>query len=340
MRAGTTARWYRHPPYHRLVTPSSGASSADIDFAAGAPIDGAEEPVWIHGAPPRQQCTDPAIQVHQSDRHTFILRVSKAVSFEAPFIFLLFGNERAVLFDTGPSADPAKVPLRGAVDELVGAWLAEHPREDYELVVAHTHGHHDHRDGDPQFAGRPRTAVVGHTAEEVRGFYGFSQWPGQIVSFDLGGRVLELTATPGHHPASVTVYDPWTGFLLTGDTIMPGRLYAKQYADFLQSLERLARFAAQRTITRVLGCHIEMSRTPGHDYPAGSTYQPDEVPLGLSAGRIADIRDAARAATKPGVYVHGDFIIWNGGQRLVPMLGQAFRLIAYNRANRKQARRG
>jgi hydroxyacylglutathione hydrolase len=340
MRAGTTARRYRHPPYHRLVTPSSGASSADIDFAAGAPIDGAEEPVWIHGAPPRQQCTDPAIQVHQSDRHTFILRVSKAVSFEAPFIFLLFGNERAVLFDTGPSADPAKVPLRGAVDELVGAWLAEHPREDYELVVAHTHGHHDHRDGDPQFAGRPRTAVVGHTAEEVRGFYGFSQWPGQIVSFDLGGRVLELTATPGHHPASVTVYDPWTGFLLTGDTIMPGRLYAKQYADFLQSLERLARFAAQRTITRVLGCHIEMSRTPGHDYPAGSTYQPDEVPLGLPAGRIADIRDAARAATEPGVYVHGDFIIWNGGQRLVPMLGQAFRLIAYNRANRKQARRG
>jgi uncharacterized protein (TIGR02246 family) len=168
----------------------------DIDFAVGAPIDGAEEPVWIHGAPSRRQCTDPAIQVHQSDRHTFILRVSKAVSFEAPFIFLLFGNERAVLFDTGPSADPAKVPLRRAVDDLVGAWLAEHPREDYELVVAHTHGHHDHRDGDPQFADRPRTAVVGHTAEEVRGFYGFSQWPGQIVSFDLGGRVLELTGTP------------------------------------------------------------------------------------------------------------------------------------------------
>jgi Metallo-beta-lactamase superfamily len=210
----------------------------------------------------------------QSDPHTFILRVSKAVSFEAPFIFLLFGNERAVLFDTGPSADPVKIPLRRTVDELVAAWLAEHPREEYELVIAHTHGHHDHRDGDPQFADRPRTAVVGHTAEEVRSFYGFSQWPGQVVSFDLGGRVLELTGTPGHH------------------------------------------------------------------YPAGSTYQPDEVPLRLPAGRIAEIRNAARAGAKPGVYAYGDFIIWNGGQRLAPMLGQAFRLIAYNRANRKQARRG
>jgi hydroxyacylglutathione hydrolase len=310
------SRW-RHgaslSPYDRLVVSSSGTSSADIDFAAGAPIDGADEPVWIHGAPSRKQCADPAIQVHQSDRHTFILRVSKAVNFEAPFIFLLFGNERAVLFDTGPSADPAEIPLRRTVDELIDAWLAEHPRDGYELIVAHTHGHHDHRDGDPQFADRPRTTIVGHISGEVRGFYGFSEWPGQIVSLDLGGRVLEVTGSPGHHPSAVTVYDPWTGFLLTGDTILPGRLYAKEYPDFLDSLERLLVFAERRTITRVLGCHIEMSRTPGHDYPAGSTYQPDEVPLRLPADRIADILDAARAATKPGVYAHGDFIIWNGG---------------------------
>ena len=318
----------------------SGARDADIDFVTGAPIDGAAEPVWIHGAPSRKQCTDPAIQVHQSDRHTFVLRVSKAVSFEAPFIFLLFGNERAVLFDTGPSADPAQIPLRRTVDELVGAWLAQHPREGYQLVVAHTHGHHDHRDGDPQFADRPRTIVVGHTAAEAGRCYGFTGRPGQIVPFDLGGRVLQLTPIPGHEPASIAVYDPWTGFLLTGDTIMPGRLYAKQYADFRQSLDRLLEFTAQRNITRVLGGHIEMSRTPGRDYPVGSTYQPDEVPLSLPAERIADIRDAARAAVKPGVYVHPDFIIWHGGQRLVPMLGQAFRLIACRWANYKRARRG
>lgn len=92
-----------------------------VDFSAGAPVDGADEPVWIHGAPSRKQCTDPPVQVHQSDRHTFILRVSKAVSFEAPFMFLLFGNERDILFDTGPSADPAKIPIRRTVDDLVSA---------------------------------------------------------------------------------------------------------------------------------------------------------------------------------------------------------------------------
>jgi hydroxyacylglutathione hydrolase len=320
------------------VSPS-GARRADIDFVTGVPIDGAAEPVWIHGAPSRRRCTDPAIQVHRSDRHTFVLRVSKAVSFEAPFIFLLFGNERAVLFDTGPSADPARLPLRRTVDELVEAWLAEHPRDGYRLVVAHTHGHRDHRDGDPQFADRPRTTIVGHTSQEIGRFYGFTDWPGQVVRFDLGGRVLELTGIPGHEPASIAVYDPWTGCLLTGDTIMPGRLYATEYADFRQSLDRLLEFTAQRHVTRVLGGHIEMSRTPGHDYPVGSTYQPDEVALSLPAERIADIRDAAQAASKPGVYVHRDFIIWRGGQRLVPMLGQTFRLIAGHWANRMRASR-
>jgi hydroxyacylglutathione hydrolase len=66
--------------------------------------------VWIHGASQRTQCSDPAIQVHRSDRHTLILRVSKVVSFEAPFIFLLFGNQRAVLFDTGPSCSARRTP--------------------------------------------------------------------------------------------------------------------------------------------------------------------------------------------------------------------------------------
>jgi glyoxylase-like metal-dependent hydrolase (beta-lactamase superfamily II) len=302
-----------------------------IDFGDGAPIDGAEEPAWIHGARSSKACTDPAIQVHRSDAHTWILRESKAVSFEAPFMFLLFGEDKAILFDTGTSADRERFPLRRTVDGLIGDWLAEHPRPDYQLIVAHTHGHSDHRNGDPQFTDRPETTVVGHDADAVREFFGFGDgWPGQVVTVDLGGRVLELTGIPGHHPASIAVYDPWTGFLLTGDTIMPARLYAPDYPAFLDSLDRLVAFAADRPVTRVLGCHIEMSRTPGRDYPAGNTYQPDEVALRLPVGRIAEIRDAARAAERPGIYVHDDYVIWNGGQRLGPMLGQAVRLLRFN----------
>jgi len=31
-------------------------------------------------------------------------------------------------------------------------------------------------------------------------------------------------AAPGHHPAAVTYYDRYSGILLTGDTVYPGRL--------------------------------------------------------------------------------------------------------------------
>ena len=115
-----------------------------IDFTRDAPVSGTLDVRWIHGSPSKRRDTDPKIQVHRYDAHTFILRQSKTVSFEAPFLFLLFGNERALLLDTGATADPELFPLRETVDALLAQWLDQHPRPGYELVVAHTHGHGDH----------------------------------------------------------------------------------------------------------------------------------------------------------------------------------------------------
>src|SRR6266581_3527270 len=71
--------------------------------------------------------------------------------------------------------------------------------------------------------------------------------------------------------------------------------------------------AAARPVTHVLGCHIEMSRKPGRDYPLGSRYQPDEPPLQMTVAQLVSVRDAARAAAgRPGVHVSSDFIIFNG----------------------------
>jgi hydroxyacylglutathione hydrolase len=46
------------------------------------------------------------------------------------------------------------------IDKLVTEWLARHPRDDYPLLVLHSHSHHDHIAGDGQFADRPATMVV------------------------------------------------------------------------------------------------------------------------------------------------------------------------------------
>jgi hydroxyacylglutathione hydrolase len=280
-----------------------------IDFAGAAPAAGQFPPAWIHGD---KRNGEPKIHVHHFDEHTVIMRQSKLTSYEAPFLFLLFGNDRALLLDTGASADPADLPLRQTVDDLIAGWLTAHPRESYHLVVAHTHSHGDHVAGDPQFDGRPDTTVISRELESVQQHFGLTGQPGQEIGFDLGGRELRAIATPGHHRAAITIYDPWTGFLLTGDTVLPGRLYAFDYPAFLASLDTITGFAARHTVTHVVGCHIEMTRRPGRDYPLGCTCQPDEPPLQLSVQQLTAIRDAAhQVAGTTGRHAFDDFIIYN-----------------------------
>jgi glyoxylase-like metal-dependent hydrolase (beta-lactamase superfamily II) len=299
-------------------------SSGRIDFETGAPVAGDLDVSWIHGSPSRRGNSDPPVQVHAYDDHTYVLRQSKAVHYEAPFLYLLFGNDRAVLFDTGATADPARFPLRATVDRLVRTWLDANPRPSYGLVVAHTHGHGDHVAADAQFAGRPSTTVVGTDVAAVRQFFGFADWPHERVSLGLGGRMLEVGGIPGHQEASISVYDPWTGWLLTGDTVYPGRLYVNDMPAFVASLERLVDTAARRPVTFVMGCHIEMSSRPGHDYPIGCTFQPDEPPLQLGADRLVAVRNAARAvADRPGPHRYDDFALFNG-----PCRAEAVRQLA------------
>ena len=279
-----------------------------IDFVSAAPTKGSLDVTWNHGSP-----SEPSIQVHRYDAHTVILRQSKSVNYEAPFLFLLFGNDRALLLDTGSTAEPDLFPLRATVDRLIAEWLDKHPREGYELVVAHTHGHNDHVAADAQFADRPATAVVAVDVDSVRSFFGFGDsWPTGIVTLDLGGRVLEVLGSPGHHQAAITVYDPWTGILLTGDTVPPGRLFVFDFPAYLATLDRLVAFAATRTVTHVLGCHVEMKRRPRRIYPLGATFQPDERAPQMTTVDLKAIRDAtASIAGRPGVHRFDDFIILN-----------------------------
>jgi hydroxyacylglutathione hydrolase len=295
-----------------------------IDFVTGAPTAGSMDVRWIHGAPARRRSSDPPIQVQRYDQHTIVLRQSKSVNYEAPFLYLLFGNDRALLLDTGATADPAKFPLRATVDQLIAEWLAQHPRDGYPLVVAHTHGHNDHVAGDAQFADRPATTVVDRELDAVRRYFGFTNWPQEIVTFDLGGRVLAVTGSPGHHRAAITIYDPWTGFLLTGDTVLPGRLYAYDFPQFLASLDRMVALADSRVVTHVLGCHIEMTRQAGRDYPLGATYQPEERALEMTVAQLREVHAAARSvAGKRGVHRFDDFVIYNQ-----PSARDQFRLMA------------
>ncbi|MEU7141485.1 MBL fold metallo-hydrolase [Nocardia sp. NPDC046473] len=282
-----------------------------IDFAGATAQPRALDVRWIHGSPSAKHNTDEDIQIYAYDEHTVILRQNMAVNYEAPFLFLLFGNARAVLIDTGATASAEFFPLRRVVDELIEGWLARNPRQGYQLLVLHTHSHGDHVAGDGQFTDRPDTTVVGADLDAAWKYFGFNEDPDAVAPVDLGGRVLECLATPGHHEAAVTFYDPWTGFLLTGDTVYPGRLYIQNWSDFIRSIDRLIEFADRRPVTYVLGCHVEMTTEPGVDYPIRATYQPDEPPLQMTTGQLREIRAAIdEIGDQPERRAFPSFVLW------------------------------
>jgi len=149
-----------------VIAFGEGAGEVNLDVA------------WIHGSAAAKYNTDPDIQVHACDEHTYILRQNKAVHYEAPFVFLLFGASRAMLLDTGATANPQFFPLRAVVDSIIDGWLARHPHpDDYGLLVLHTHSHGDHVAADGQFADRPNTEVIGAKRDPAWRYFGFDRAP-------------------------------------------------------------------------------------------------------------------------------------------------------------------
>ena len=288
------------------VTLIVGALSASCASAKDAPLPRLFAEKWIDGTLPNE----PVTQVQALDADTFVIRQSVKTNFEAPFLYLLFGRDRALLVDTGAEGGQ----IRPTIDRLISEWLAKHGRSAIPLVVAHSHSHGDHVAGDAAFRDRAETMVVGLKAADVARFFGIATWPEEIVRFDLGGRALSIIPTPGHQAAAIMIYDPKLRILLSGDTLYPGRLYVPVnfLADDRASVDRLAAFAEKHPIRAALGAHIEMTRTPGRDYPHEAPTHPDEHPLELPARSIGELQTGLKAKldVPDQPQVHDHFIIY------------------------------
>lgn len=238
---------------------------------------------------------------------TYILRQSLCTSFEGPFLYLFFGDDKVLLEDTGDGGIPVRDTVQGVIDE----WLRAHGKTSIELVVMHSHSHGDHTNGDGQFSGQPNTTVVGTSLSAVTGFFGIGDWPNQVVTYDLGNRVIDVVPIPGHQAAHVALYDRRHDLLLTGDTLYPGRLYVDDFGDYQASTARLTAFVdAGNPVSWVLGTHIEMTTTPMQDFAFGADQHPNEHVLELSLGHLQELDAAVQAMSGPEYEEHDDFIIY------------------------------
>jgi glyoxylase-like metal-dependent hydrolase (beta-lactamase superfamily II) len=248
----------------------------------------------------------PEFQVHEYNPDFYILRESGCSNYEKPFLYLLFGKDKVLMLDTGAG----KTDVADVVKKVIDGWLVRNKRESIALIVAHSHGHGDHVSGDESMKALPQTTVVAPTVAAVQAFFGFQKWPEDLVTYDLGGRVLDVIAIPGHEASSIAIYDRQTGILLTGDTLYPGRLYVADQVQFLRSVQRLVDFTRGKIVAHVLGTHIEQTKTPYLDYPVGTVYQPEEHPLELSRGQLLELNEGVQGMYKFHRMAFRDFTIW------------------------------
>jgi glyoxylase-like metal-dependent hydrolase (beta-lactamase superfamily II) len=229
---------------------------------------------WTTGGP---NCRDvPDWQTHEYNPGFYILRESGCTHFEKPFLYLIFGRDRALLVDTGAGASDAATAVMRVVRKKAAL----------PLTVTHSHAHDDHTAGDKGFAAMAGVTVVAPTVEAQTAAFKITD---HVGATDLGGRIVDVIAIPGHETAHLAYYDRQTGILLTGDHLYPGRLYIADFPAYLDSTRRLVDFTARRPVSHVLGCHIEQTATPFVDYPVGTPYQPNEHPLALGRAHLLEL---------------------------------------------------
>jgi len=292
-----------------LVMASASASAQFADPDGGDLERGVLPQKWMTGGP---KCMEiPEWQVHEYNPDLYILRQSGCTDAEMPFLYLFFGKDRGLLWDTGSRNGN----LAPAFQRVVHNWLERNHRESIPVIVTHSHSHGDHTFGDGAIQALNDPAIpitfVPAKIADTQAFFHIATWPTDLGEVDLGGRVLNIVPIPGHDVVSIALYDRRTGILLTGDSLYPGRLYVRDFAAFQTSTERLIAFIEGKPVAHVLGNHIEQSRTPFLDFPIGSIYHPDEHVLDLTFGTLLELEDGLKSMQgKPRRMAMRDFTIW------------------------------
>ncbi|MEC9192671.1 MAG: MBL fold metallo-hydrolase [Pseudomonadota bacterium] len=288
-----------------IVTTTPGLLARE-DFVRESPAPGNLRFTWIHGSVSAKANTDVRIQVHRYNEHTYILRQNPAIHWEAPFMYLLMGNERAVLLDTGATEEEELFPLRETVDKVLRRWSSAQNVEMPELLVLPLGSDQSQTAALAQFANKPYATVIAPGSGERASLVTQQQ-------LDLGGRVLSVIPTPGLDASSITLYDPWGDLLLTGNAFYPGRLVIRDFQAYRNSLSSLVQFMYEESVSYVFGGRIEMTNRPGLDHRLRSNYRPGEHSLQLEPQLLETALQAVNLINgETDIRILDDFILMNG----------------------------
>lgn len=230
-------------------------------------LSAAETPEWCKALPrpvyatlERVRSADPWFEVYRIRPGVFA--IYEPHQYEEVISYLVVGARRALLFDTGMGIGD----MRRVVDQLTKL----------PVIVLNSHTHNDHVGDNWQFSmiygmdtDFTRANAKGSRADaqaelapgqlcgqlptgfnpheySTRSFH-IAHWLHDGDNIDLGGRKIQVIATPGHTPDSISLLDEKNGLLFTGDTFYPGPIFLYRPETDLDaytaSVKRLAALA-------------------------------------------------------------------------------------------------
>ncbi|HYC53612.1 MAG TPA: MBL fold metallo-hydrolase, partial [Candidatus Binatia bacterium] len=201
--------------------------------------------------------TDGYFEVRRIDDVTFA--ISEPQYWQKNIAYVLKGEKRAILFDTGSGKRDIKF-IAGNVTRKPMTAVASHLH--YDHIGSHASFDHVAMADLPEL--RERIAENRYHPEissslfpMLDSFYVTEWWrPGQVI--DIGGRTVEVMHIPGHSPDSIALIDRARGQAFVGDHLYPGELYAfLPGSDLLAYRESTRRLLEIPEIRTVLCAHME-----------------------------------------------------------------------------------
>jgi glyoxylase-like metal-dependent hydrolase (beta-lactamase superfamily II) len=276
--------------------------AAELSFAQN------QVPAWCRPLPrpeyknlERVSVSDAWFEVYKPAADTFA--IYEPHQSEEVISYLITGHKSALLFDTGMGVSDIK---------KITAELTTLP-----IIVLNSHTHNDHVGGNWQFdivygmdteftrrnaRGSREDAQAEIAPDQIcgtlpKGFdarsYSTRGWKITAYihdgeTFDLGDRVIEVIATPGHTPDAISLIDRKNGLLFTGDTYYPAPIWLyRPETDlnaYASSIRRLSALTPE--VKLVLGAHNIPSAPPA------VLHQLVQAFAAVQAGKIAAIPDS------------------------------------------------
>ena len=195
--------------------------------------------------------------------------------------YLILGTKKALLFDTGMGISNIRKLVEGLTSLPVSV-LNSHTHNDHvgdnwrfddiygmDTDFTRTNAKGSHEDAQAELAPGELCGDLPHgfnpQAYFTRPFH-ISHWLHDGDKIALGGRTLEVIATPGHTPDSIALLDEKNGLLFTGDTFYAGPIYLyRPETDldaYVASVKRLAALVPKLQL--LLPAHNEPVADPAY----------------------------------------------------------------------------